>query len=150
MWHRLLSMENLHNKGSSFRWSENPPRNFRQGHFCLCPVREAYLILFTPFLFHTHQYSVIQCTQLFGCKTSRIRGLSHKLKVWLVQVHHYFYIYVQLTLLTIFSTLVSVLLIQRKYNATQRATKFKKVQAKKIVKSNKSNLFFVKLHFWRF
>ena len=34
--------------------------------------------------------------------------------------------------------------------STQRATKFKKVQAKKLVKSKKSNFFFVKLHFWQF
>ena len=33
---------------------------------------------------------------------------------------------------------------------TQWARKFKKVQAKKLVKSNKSNIFFVKLHFWQF
>ena len=33
---------------------------------------------------------------------------------------------------------------------SQRASKFKKVQAKKFVKSNKSKIFFVKLHFWQF
>ena len=35
-------------------------------------------------------------------------------------------------------------------NNTQRAKKLKKVQAKKLVKSNKSNFFFVKLHFLQF
>ena len=33
---------------------------------------------------------------------------------------------------------------------TQRARKFKKIQAKKLVKSNKSIFFFMKLHFWQF
>ena len=33
---------------------------------------------------------------------------------------------------------------------TQRAIKLKKVQAKKLVKSNKSNFFPLKLHFWQF
>ena len=33
---------------------------------------------------------------------------------------------------------------------SQRARKFKKVQAKKLVQSNKSIFFFVKLHFWQF
>ena len=36
------------------------------------------------------------------------------------------------------------------FNAAQQARKFKKVQAKKIVKSNKSKKFFVKLYFWQF
>ena len=36
------------------------------------------------------------------------------------------------------------------YQSSQWARKFKKVQAKKLVKSNKSNFFFVKLHFWQF
>ena len=34
--------------------------------------------------------------------------------------------------------------------AAQRARKFKNVQAEKLVKSNKSKNFFVKLHFWQF
>ena len=34
--------------------------------------------------------------------------------------------------------------------STQRARKFKKVQAKKLVKSNKSKNLFMKLHFWQF
>ena len=33
---------------------------------------------------------------------------------------------------------------------TQRAIKFKKVQAKKLVKSDKSKKLYVKLHFWQF
>ena len=33
---------------------------------------------------------------------------------------------------------------------TQRARKFKRVQAKRLLKSNKSKIFFVKLHFWQF
>ena len=32
----------------------------------------------------------------------------------------------------------------------RRARKFKKVRAKKLVKSNKANFVFVKLHFWQF
>ena len=35
-------------------------------------------------------------------------------------------------------------------NNSQRARKFKKVQEKKLVKSNKSNFFSVKLHYWLF
>ena len=41
----------------------------------------------------------------------------------------------------------------REYNGviyTQRARKLKKVQAKNLVKSNKSKICFVKLHFWQF
>ena len=36
------------------------------------------------------------------------------------------------------------------YILTQWARKFKKVQAKKLIKSNKSKTNFVKLHFWQF
>ena len=35
-------------------------------------------------------------------------------------------------------------------NVAQRARKFKKVQVKKFVKSNKSKTIFLKLHFWQF
>ena len=35
-------------------------------------------------------------------------------------------------------------------SGTQRARKFKKVQAKKLMKSNKSKNNFMKLHFWQF
>ena len=43
--------------------------------------------------------------------------------------------------------------IKKKYGlgkyTTQRARKFKKVQAKKLVKLNKSKKIFMKLHFWQ-
>ena len=40
--------------------------------------------------------------------------------------------------------------LSRQNNITQQVRKFKKVQAKKLVKSNKSEFFFVKLHFWQY
>ena len=74
-------------------------------------------------------------------------SVNRKPKLWVYQLNQVFLHFHQfLNILMIFK----MEHMAEGHYGTQRARKFKKVQAKKLVKSNKSKKNYVKVHFWQF